>query len=436
MVIIPGIVASSGAAFVDPGPPPLTDPLASVSFDAAQSFWADGTAIQLRRTNTTGQRCAISWDVPGASADAEILARVVLNRIGSGTAQPRIGVYARGAGSAGSETGIAFFLGRTGKENSLVQHDGGTASDIVGDSTADRVFFRRYWLRLRVNGSDVLARIWSEGDTEPSAWAHEETTTVTGSGWVGLFIFDGNTSNMTCDYFAAGMDGATAPGPADTPGTDQYATTFDEAAPLDDWTSRYGANFEVITRTDAQSQGVALSTGAYQPLAWRPEWNAALAFGWLSDRWQTETPDSSILGLRYLPVGSRADASVVSRLQRGGSGGQSNYVVGRASGAAGSQTCYRMGYTGSNFVLDKVVNGSITNLGFVPATLSPSTTPIRLRLECQGTLIRARGWVSSFDEPDDWQFSVTDADIASGWWGLAVGTSGSRQEVYDFEMQE
>ena len=53
----------------------------------------------------------------------------------------------------------------------------------------------KQWLRLRVSGSTIQFKVWTDGTTEPAAWASTSTdTSVTAAGQLFLSLNRGSTN--------------------------------------------------------------------------------------------------------------------------------------------------------------------------------------------------------------------------------------------------
>lgn len=160
----------------------------------------------LEHTRTTTAQRGISWDVPGSSADQDIL---VLFRTTS-WATNQLQVILRGGGGSGTETGYMFRNSGTGAV-AISRIASGTITNIGATLSITLPTNTWHWIRFRVNGSDLKAKIW-QGDhlTEPSAWTIERTdATYAAAGWAGV----GNvaaTGTRDYDDFAVGTDGDSA----------------------------------------------------------------------------------------------------------------------------------------------------------------------------------------------------------------------------------
>lgn len=68
-----------------------------------------------------------------------------------------------------------------------------------------------YWMRLRVNGSDISIKIWEDGQSEPGSWNISTTdNNITGSGDAGIYLTSTNAL-LEYDIIGIGTNGDTAP---------------------------------------------------------------------------------------------------------------------------------------------------------------------------------------------------------------------------------
>lgn len=161
----------------------------------------------LEHTQTAAAHRLYSWDTPGTDTESEILVRWRTNSPGGG----QIRLYVRGGGAAGSEEGYLFDLqGATTVR--IARLSAGTITTLGANVSVPFIQANKwYWTRLRVNGSDIKARMWDgDHEQEPTAWTVERTDgTIAGPGWIGI---GNNASIGTQDYdeIAVGTNGDTA----------------------------------------------------------------------------------------------------------------------------------------------------------------------------------------------------------------------------------
>lgn len=152
----------------------------------------------LEHTRTTTARRGFSWDTPGTDTNTEILVRWRSNVPASAG---QFYLLTRGSGAAGSENAY-FFANNTGTTVTINRIVAGVAATIGATVTIPALNANEwYWLRFRVNGSDLKAKIWpGEHEAEPAAWTIERTdSNIPGSGWMGV---GNNASAGTRDYDA------------------------------------------------------------------------------------------------------------------------------------------------------------------------------------------------------------------------------------------
>ncbi|WP_137934349.1 hypothetical protein [Mesorhizobium comanense] len=171
----------------------------------------------LRWTKTASNRQAISWDRVPLVADVEILMRA--RKITAGSDSDNfVNLYARGSGSAGSETGYRMATGNTTNGNkwshALTRYSAGSGSAIGGQglpSPTDMSTNAWFWARFRLSGTQFLRRAWLDSNSEPGTWANTDTDSgVTSVGWVGLHNVT-SSPNVEIDFYSVALRGKTAP---------------------------------------------------------------------------------------------------------------------------------------------------------------------------------------------------------------------------------
>ena len=172
----------------------------------------------LRRAQTTNARRGITYDTVDSDADrddCEVLALVSVDTIPSPTVgSTNCGPALRGSGAAGSEnvyTARLYTPNGTDKYLQVHKYVGGTGTTIV-DYSFSWSTGTKYWIRLRANGTTVQARIWADGGSEPGTWQVDTTdSSVSGTGWAGIFTFQGAVAANHDTYaIAVATNGDTA----------------------------------------------------------------------------------------------------------------------------------------------------------------------------------------------------------------------------------
>lgn len=107
----------------------------------------------------------LSWDTPGTaiSGDAEILVRV---RTSSATGN-NCGVVVQGSTSAVS--GYVITLASSGTTLQIARIDAGTEATFT-DAAFTWTSATDYWIRAGRSGSDIRAKAWADGGSEPGSW--------------------------------------------------------------------------------------------------------------------------------------------------------------------------------------------------------------------------------------------------------------------------
>lgn len=160
----------------------------------------------LQFDSATSDRHALSWDAVGTASDVEMLGIVEVDDLSQNvTAGGR--VHLRSGGSLGSED--SYFFSVMSGSFGLFKYVNGGSERLAswGDPAANTSYF----VRFRVNGTDLRARVWGTNESEPEAWDVSVTDTDLRSGWVGV----GSYSEFVDTWAAVsvGVGGASAPMP-------------------------------------------------------------------------------------------------------------------------------------------------------------------------------------------------------------------------------
>lgn len=195
-----------------------TYPWGTSSYSAAPVLSSDslgGKRLVINKSSSDGTRLA-SWSAVGTVTDVEVLARMKC-LTSSGTDQNWGQIDIRTAGGSGSEDGYFSTLSKisgTSKVD-MVRIDNGTLPTTLLDSESPFAWDTTnwWWVRLRVVGTAIKARVWQHGTAEPSTWTMEDTDATYASGLVGLGAYWAAIDHAV-DWFAVALGGGTAPGPS------------------------------------------------------------------------------------------------------------------------------------------------------------------------------------------------------------------------------
>lgn len=427
------------------------------SFDAADNpdrFAHGGQGFMFQRTSGTNSRQVRTWDAVPDNADVEVLAKLAVIRD-----DQRWGVAVRVAGSSSSETGYVFQQESRAVGNlRLVSYDAGTSSVVDATLTGEpytMVQSRWFWLRFRVNGTTLKGKFWLDGEPEPTTGGTDDDgyqlkvtdSAVAGAGRVGLFQFDAGAGDdpefddpKYCDYIAAGLNGAVAPGPADTPGTDQYAEDFSGFTPsLSDvpagWSAPWGSSW-VQTRVVDHGMARRLMWDG-----WRPFWNSALTRNDdPSQRWSGGGNDRKLYG--WHAIGEFGDVEVDCRMRSTVTTGDQLRLHARSGGLAGTESGYFIDMRDGNEIrLGKYSPGF--NVLDDAAFSWTTHTWYRLRLRCEGSVIKGKAWADGTTEPtsggpdgDGYQLKATDTAHTTGHVGFGSFAGDGIKDVADFAVIE
>jgi len=184
--------------------------------------WCDDRATSITKESSTGDwlgnkyihrdhssygEYLLSWDKLDGATNVEILARVScgeeLNNV--------IFLVTRGSGGCGSE--YAYYADCQWSSNIVyVKRLSSGGSYNIDPAYLNLVVDEHYWVRFRVIGTSLKAKVWKDGDSEPGTWGADTTHAgITNGGWVGLGSYRGDLGYI--DFFSVALDGGTAKGP-------------------------------------------------------------------------------------------------------------------------------------------------------------------------------------------------------------------------------
>lgn len=175
----------------------------------------DGGNI-LRSTSTADARRMFSWDAVDADANranVEVLARVRTSSVTS--SDDGVRVHIRSSGALGAETSYFIRLPISSGTNwALNKYVGGVSTGIGSVVSYNFVENTLYNIRFRVNSTTLRARVWRDGEEEPSTWQVDTTdASIAAAGWVGVGRVDA-TPTVDFTHFIAATNGDTATWPA------------------------------------------------------------------------------------------------------------------------------------------------------------------------------------------------------------------------------
>lgn len=366
---------------------------------------------------------ALSWDAVGSQTDVEVLAMVSLSRM---LASESFGVAVRGSGTG--TTNNSYILAVTPASGFQAIRTIGTAFSTL-NTFGTTHNSARYYLRLRLSGTDLKARAWVVGETEPSTWNYEVVDTNHTSGWVGFYgNLSSNNAPRYCDFISVDAAGGTAPMPGATLASGQFAEDFSTQ------TVGTPSGFTPQWNTTAGTWDIVDETPGALPneltRLWRSTTNSTYA---VLD--ETGSTGGKVLSVGYgaivrsavVKVGQSdfADQEIVARVSANtlNATTTSAYraaVSARTFGAAiGGANGYVFGLSHSTasprrWRLNKYVNNASTILYQSANDAWDADTDYFIKIEVRGTQIQVRAWEVTDPEPSTWLATVTDTALTTG----------------------
>ncbi len=158
-----------------------------------------------------GARRAITWDTVGDVEDSDAL--MLLSAASTGVFFSASGArfYARVSGSAPTEN--AYFVSITDNVVRIDKYVNRTYSNIV-TVDLDALEAPHFWLRFKVEGTSLKAKVWAAESVEPVDWLLEGTDSSHTSGYCGIGGYD-VVNRFKCDYYSVAVNGGNIDFPFD-----------------------------------------------------------------------------------------------------------------------------------------------------------------------------------------------------------------------------
>lgn len=157
---------------------------------------------------------ALTWNRAGSTAAQEVLVKLKMT---SDSMHPQAVLLRSNNHATPASYAAYLFQPRQRNRVRLSRIDGlGSANAYIADGSAITTLEAGdyAWLRARVSGTTLNARIWKDGDSEPDAWQLTTTDATLADGALGYLVQASAFSARDCDYFSYALDGDTAPGPS------------------------------------------------------------------------------------------------------------------------------------------------------------------------------------------------------------------------------
>jgi hypothetical protein len=156
-------------------------------------------------SSTAHGRRVLTWDDVGSVADVDILVKIKQNGLTNNGSR----TYARVSGSAASENAYLVAVAGGLQKVTIGKYLAGVSSNLAQITAFTQHTTDEYWVRFRVNGTSVKAKIWAEDAVEPNDWLLETTDSDLSSGYCGIGNYD-STQDFYCDFFECVTGGGTA----------------------------------------------------------------------------------------------------------------------------------------------------------------------------------------------------------------------------------
>jgi len=162
----------------------------SGSYSVVNSTIFPGRQDLLVRTNAEGRRL-ITYDAADTmGADVEML-MLFSDPVNEGSIHTDIRLFARASGTLGSESGYFFTTNNHQRQVNIYKYVNGVLTPLVGSK--EMIPFNNtepWWVRFRVQGTLLTAKIWPYGSVEPPEWqlsANDSEITAAGLQGIGAY---------------------------------------------------------------------------------------------------------------------------------------------------------------------------------------------------------------------------------------------------------
>ena len=264
-----------------------------------------------------------------------------------------------------------------------------------------------YSLRFQVVGSNLSAKVWPTGTSEPSSWMVTATDSSFASGYSGLRMQTPSGVSATYTSFTAYtlISGTPTSSPTSTPTPTPSPTPLPPAG------------------------GTLLAQDTFQ----RPN---QTYWGTASDgnTWGADASTNTIFSINN-NAGQVANGAAITTGTLGATitDGQVSFTGSTASfnttdfGAvlrfSDSNNWYKAYIDGTNLLIRRDLNGNNVVLASTPFPATAGTS-YSLSFQAVGSSLSAKVWPTSGSEPANWMLSITDTTFTSGNAGLQVFEQG------------
>lgn len=197
-------------------PPKVTYTVQAVSAGGSPGGSLGGIVLRCDAAAGDG-RSAITANALDGATDIEILARV---RVTATANNFGVGLLARGVEDGGGFDGYYITINEASGSNdfALVKVVNGTPTTVSQVTVSGGITLNAwYWLRFKVSGTSLQARIWkADGTSEPGTWNINTTdSALSAGGFAGVFHRTPSSGQVDAevDWFSAGTAGDTPPSP-------------------------------------------------------------------------------------------------------------------------------------------------------------------------------------------------------------------------------
>jgi DNA-binding beta-propeller fold protein YncE len=445
-LIVTVVVAVVGVALVQSSHPTRAATL--IASDTFNRTVSNGWGAADQGGNWTVLDTSSSWSVaPGAGSiavganvqqravlssvsaqDVDLLAKVVLPRCTIAGDNCDAYVIGRVVGSGTSPTYYRVGLVQGPSRNHIYiraqRNDGSNLSSDV-DTGLPAADGTTAWLRVEFQGANptnIVARAWADGATEPSAWLlniNDSTAAEQTAGAVGIRAKNEDTSGAHSFQYQSFVATALSTPPTSTTSTTNTSSTSSSSTTTSIPTTTGTAASDSFQRTVSSGWGNADTGGLWTVVGSPWNWSVSPGAG-------TVPVAAGAQELAYLSHQTTQDVDITEQVTMPRCATSCDaFVLGRYSPAF-SPTYYRVGLIQSTgrstiFIRTQRSDGSTIGGDLDTHLAASDGAKVLLHVEFLGvnpTVLRARAWFAGTTEPTTWMLNTSDSTAAEQTAGM------------------
>jgi hypothetical protein len=282
-----------------------------------------------------------------------------------------------------------------------------------------------YTIHFRAVGSTLTANVWASSGSEPGGWMATASDMSLNAGKCGLRILT-QANTLTITAFQANALGSGSPTPTPTATPTLTTTPIPTTTPT-----------PTATPTPSGTLGQDTFQRANQSL-----WGTASD----GQTWGGDANSNAVFSISgNAGVVSNAGGTSYNAVLGSSASNTEVYATGFLSAFTNSNfgdvlrwtdgnNWYKAYIDGTNFIMQKKVNGATTILTTVPFAATAGTS-YTIHFRAVGSTLTANVWASSGSEPGGWMATASDTSLNAGKCGLRILTQANTLRITAFQAK-